>query len=374
MTGYDERGAYQFESLEEKYGGFLSPSFQIQVGSFRLDSAKIPISHLEVQITTENKAGMCVFTVEAMYDYETGVWSEGFLDKVDVGMSVKVEAGYAASRKRVFFGYVDRYRIDYSSEGAPRLQISAMDGMGLLMSSQEKLDFGKRATVDVVKELVGVCRREGIIDSSQVDQLPAFEGQFVKEEACSSYDFLCGLAEMCFVNFCIIDGQLIFRNLMKNSAPLLELHVGRNLMEFSKIVGFSRQTVGSVTVISTGTPDKEEVRGIATVPSRYGSGGQTGAEKWKALGGTNKDIVMNFLKSAQECKLIAQNVLDSMSLGFVQGSGRCIGVPELIPGRFIKLGGLDAETNGSYFVTEVRHTFTGEGFFTEFEVKGFRSK
>lgn len=375
MAGYDENGTYEIGSLERKYSGFISPSFKIQVGSFKLDSSKIPVSHLEIQITTENKAGTCSFTVEAMYDYESGVWSDGFLDKVDVGMIVKVDLGYATSQKRVFYGYVDRYRIDYSSEGAPRLQISAMDGMGLLMSNKEKLDFGKRSTTDVVKELVSTCQKAGLIESSKVDQLPSFEGQFVKEKACSSYDFLCNLAEMCFVNFCIIDGQLLYKNLMKNSSPLLELTMGRNLMEFSKNIGFSQQIVGSVTVISTGTPDKQEVRGEATAPSRYGgSGGETGAEKWKALGGMNKDIVMNFLKSADECKVIAQNVLDGMSLGFVQGSGRCLGIPELMPGRFVKLSGLDKETNGSYFITEVKHTFTESGFFSEFSVKGFRSK
>lgn len=375
MSGYDKSGSYKYKDLERKYSGFISPSFQIQVGSFKLDSAKIPISNLDIQLTTGNRAGVCNFTVEAMYNYETGVWSEGFLNKVDVGMLVKVEVGYAESRKRVFLGYVDKYQLEFSSEGAPRIHISAMDGMGLLMSNKEKLDFGKKTTKDVVNELVKVCKQEKVIDSSTVDQLPSFEGQFVKEKACSSYDFLCQLAEMCFMNFCIIDGELLFCNLLKNTSTLLELTMGRDLMNFSKSIGFSQQTVGSVTVISTGTSTKQEVRGKADKPSKFGSSsGETGAEKWKALGGTNRDIGMNFLKSADECKTIAQNILDCMSLGFVQGEGRCIGIPEIIPGRYIKLSGLDKETNGSYFITDVRHTFTGDGYFTEFSVKGFRSK
>ena len=374
MAGYDKSGSYNFKSLEKKYGNFLSPTFQIKVGGFKLDSAKIPVSHLQIQLSTENRAGMCSFTVEAMYNYETGVWSDGFLDKVDVGMKVVVEIGYADAQRQVFLGYVDKYRIDYSSQGAPQLHISAMDGLGVLMSNREKVDFGKRKTTDVVKQLVSACTKAGIINSSTVDNLPSFEGQFVKEKASSSYDFLCRIAEMCFVNFCIINGELMFSNLMKNTSTLLELTMGVSLIEFSKMVGFSQQTVGSVTVISNGTVDKQEVRGKADAPSRYGdSSGKTGAEKWKALDGANKDVVMNFLKSADECKTVAQNILDSMSLGFVQGEGRCIGIPEIIPGRYIKLAGLDRETNGSYFITEVTHTFSADGFFTEFEVKGFRS-
>lgn len=375
MSGYDESGSYKIKDLEQKYSAFISPTFKIKVGNFKLDSTKVPVSHLQIQQTTENRAGACQFTVESMYDYETGEWSDGFLDKVDVGQKVEVEIGYAESQRRVFLGYVDKYQISYTAQSAPQLNISALDGLGVLMSDKEKLDFGKQTTTDVVNTLLTYCKNAGLAESSSVDTLPTFEGQFVKEKACSSYEFLCRIAEMCFMNFCIIDGELVFRNLMKNTTTLVELTMGENLIEFTKSIGLSQRTVSSVTVISTGTADKKEVRGKADTPSRYGGGsGETGAEKWKAIKGVNKDVVMNFLKSVDECKLIAQNILDSMSLGFVQGSGRCLGLPELMPGRYIKLSGLDKETNGSYFVTSVTHTFSGEGFFSEFEVKGFRSK
>ena len=375
MAGYDKRGSYQFTSLERKYGNFLSPSFIIDIDGFIVNSVKVPVSHLEVQQTTGNRAGTCNFTVEAMYDYETGVWSEGLLNVVDVGLMVEVKIGYADAKRPVFVGYIDKYTIDYTSQGAPKLHVSCLDGMALLMSNSEKVDFGERKTTQVVEDLIKECKKTGVIKSTTVDTLPDFEGKFVKEAACSSYEFLCGLAEMCFVNFCVINGELLYSNLMKNSSTLIELTMGVNLIEFSKTIGFSQQTVGSVTVISTGTTTKQEVRGVATNPSRYGdSSGKTGAQKWKALGGTNKDIQMNFLQTADECKKVAQNVLDGMSVGFVQGSGRCIGIPNIIPGRYIKLAGLDKETNGSYFVTDVTHTFSEDGYFTQFEVKGFRCK
>lgn len=375
MRGYDKSSSYTFKGLEETYGDFLSPTFKISIGGFQLDSSKFPISHLQVQISVENQAGTCSFTLQALYDYETSTWADGFLDKVDVGKVVCVEAGYADSQKRIFLGYVDKYRIDYSSQGAPQIHIMAMDALGILMGNREKLDFGNRTTTDVVIQLVSDCPYVGIIDASTVEQLPCFEGQFVKEPANSSYDLLCHIAGMCFMNFCIINGELLFSNLMKNTTTLLELTLGVSLIEFSKSIAFSQQTVGSVTVISNGTADKKEIRSKADSPSKYGDkDGKTGAEKWSALGGTNKDFRMNFLKSVDECKIVAQSILDGMSLGFVQGNGRCIGIPELIPGRYIKLSGLDRETNGNYFVTSVTHTFSSDGYFTEFEVKGFRSK
>ena len=35
--------------------------------------------------------------------------------------------------------------------------------------------------------------------------------------------------------------------------------------------------------------------------------------------------------------------------------------------------GLDDDTEGSYFISKVRHRFTGSGYFTQFEVKGAKA-
>ena len=59
--------------------------------------------------------------------------------------------------------------------------------------------------------------------------------------------------------------------------------------------------------------------------------------------------------------------------GGMAGEGTCVGIPELIPGRFISVKGLDGDTEGSYFLSRVRHRFTGEGYYTQFEVKGARA-
>ena len=62
--------------------------------------------------------------------------------------------------------------------------------------------------------------------------------------------------------------------------------------------------------------------------------------------------------------------LDRLALNYVSGSGLCLGLPELIPGRFITIEGLDGDTVGDYFITKVRHQFGSGGYLTQFEVKG----
>ncbi len=54
--------------------------------------------------------------------------------------------------------------------------------------------------------------------------------------------------------------------------------------------------------------------------------------------------------------------------------GECIGIPELIPGRYIKIDGADEQTAGTYFITKVCHRFSRGSYVTVFEVKGAKTK
>ena len=48
-----------------------------------------------------------------------------------------------------------------------------------------------------------------------------------------------------------------------------------------------------------------------------------------------------YVRTVDECKKVAQAKLDRLALNYVSGSGLCLGLPELIPGRFITIEGLD---------------------------------
>ncbi|XME02547.1 phage late control D family protein [Lachnospiraceae bacterium C1.1] len=372
MGGFDKSGKYDVSSLVKKYESYAAPAAEIKVGSFKIDGMKIPIVYIKIQQSVRNRAGTAEFAINGLYDYEKREWSEGLLKKIDVGMKVTISLGYVKSKKEVFFGYVDSYTVSYRANRQPMIVVTALDGMGLLMSGGTRKDFGKKKTGEIVKELLGECQSAGLVNKVTIDKLPEFKTQLMKETNCSSYDFLSQIAEMSFVNFCVIDGELLFSNLMKNSSPLMELTLGKELLEYSRTVALNKNMVGSVTVISNGTPDKTEVRGKADKPGSFGESGKTGAEKLKGLSKTSRHIRMNFLQSEKECKDMAQNILNYMNMGFSGGECRCIGLPEIIPGRFIKLKGIDSKSDGSYFISEVTQILSEDGYNTEFELSGLR--
>ena len=51
-----------------------------------------------------------------------------------------------------------------------------------------------------------------------------------------------------------------------------------------------------------------------------------------------------------------------------------MGIPELIPGRYITLKGFDKTVSDKYFISKVTHEYNADGYYTTFEVKGARTK
>ena len=47
------------------------------------------------------------------------------------------------------------------------------------------------------------------------------------------------------------------------------------------------------------------------------------------------------------------------------------GLPEIIPGRFLKIDRVDNLVNRKYYITRVTHRFDGSGFLTEIETEGW---
>ena len=102
------------------------------------------------------------------------------------------------------------------------------------------------------------------------------------------------------------------------------------------------------------------------------------SKKWAAqLAPAFKNVVgreyNECVRTEEECTRLAQCRLNARAMSLVQGVGRCVGLPELIPGRYISIKGVDAQTEGSYYISSVNHRFSREGYYTEFYARGART-
>ena len=363
-----DTGTYTFKDLYKKYDSFTAPAYEITVGGKTFVNTKVPISSLEVEISCDGRAGGCSFRVDGQYDQENSRWLNNLTKTIKVGAEIEIKGGYV-KKKLLFFGYVDDYTISFSGDGSPYIAVSGLDGLGYLMSLREPLYAGKKKAAAIVKEILNKSVSAGFAKSVTIGTLNGFETPIVKEQI-DDWKFLNLIAQRYGLSLFCVAGELILDNVASKTSPIITLTLGQGLSSFQKRVSLAHQ-VGKVEIRGRDVNQKP-IEGTADSVKASGSG-KSAAQLVPGL----KDAVLReyseYARTQDECKLLAQNRLDGIAMGLVSGGGSCIGIPELIPGRYIKIDGGDDQSNGSYFLTKVRHIFDIDGYKTEFEIKGAKA-
>ena len=363
-----DNGSYTYDSLSKKYDSFTAPAFEITVGGKTFESAKVQIPTLEVELTADGNAGGCSFTLEGQYDNESNAWLNGLAKTIKAGATVEVKGGYV-KQKELFYGYVDDYSFEFEQSAAPRITVSGLDGLGYLMSLREPLYAGQKQAAQIVKEIMNKSVSAGFAKKVTIGSLSGFETPIVKEQI-DDWKFLNLMAQRYGMSLFAVAGELVFDDVGSKTSPILTLKMGQGLHSFQKRVSLAHQ-VGKVEVWGRDVNQKA-VKGEASKVTAEGDG-KSAAELVPGL----KDAVLReyseYARTQEECKLLAERRLNGIAMGLVSGGGSCIGIPELIPGRYIKIDGADDISNGSYFMTKVRHLFQDNQYLTFFEFKGAKA-
>lgn len=364
-----DKGRYTMQALKSKYDQFRSPAFTIKIGGKTMESARFAMLHLDVELCADGSAGGCRFTVGSEYDREKSQWLHNLAKTIEVGAKLEIQGGYV-KQEDIFFGYVDEYYVEYSGSAPPRISVSGIDGLGFLMSGQEPVYGGKKKPQQVVKEIMGKAVSAGYAKSAAVGSLPASDVPPIKEQL-NDFKYLRMLAERYCMSLLCVKGELIFDNVVGNTSPILTLSALNDLIQFTKRVSLYGQ-VGAVTVWGRDVNQKF-IQGEASRVS-VGGTGKSAVQIASKFAKAARREYCEYVRTGEECKKLAQARLDSLALDFVSGEGCCLGITELIPGRYIAIKDVDGDTEGSYFISKVRHCFDSKGgYLTIFEVKGAKS-
>ena len=369
-VGLDTSSSYSYKTLESRYKAFLAPDFVIHVGSMKLDSKAVPISDLEVKMDLQS-AGYARFTVQSLYDYKESTWVSKLITGIDIGQLVSVEVGYAGDLTQIFLGFVDSYTVDFRASSTPSVSITAMDGMVILNHDKHEISFGNMKEDAAIRQLIKDCKLDDVVKKVTFDPIVGEGKNEEKGVRISIGKFIAQKAAECFYSFCIINGELIFKNLMDNKKSLMTLTMGMDLRSFSRTVNLKSRMVDSVRVVSTGdTATKEMIEGKSSPIE--GSGKAPG--DMKLLKGSTLTVNVGELRTVEECQKYAKTILRTLTFGYLEADAECIGYPQMTPGRYITLQGLDKRSNGDYFVTSVVHSFSQDGYSNRIHMKGFKDR
>ena len=347
----------QYSMLENKYGNFRVPALKIiSGGSDILAKNELSVTDLTVTLSLED-AGMAVFKVAADYDIEKRSFDKKVKNLFKLGTIMEIELGYLSATTPIFKGYVSGLGVEFG--GNPLLVVMLMDARKLMMTNGvRKQLYTDKNYSDIFKKVMGryakLCSIEADPTSdnltSPVSQSTS-DYNFVKNELLKR-----GKSER---EFFILYDKAYFRKPCKNKVPIMTVTLGRELISFNtmteyldseiEVIGYDPKTLKSLS-------SKVKVKSDKCVP---------------VLSPTPQQFFIDpDADSAEKAKIRAAAIADTMKMKSVFAEGELLGLPEIVPGRFIKVQDTDDLSNNSYYINEVTHHLSDSEFKTSFEASG----
>ncbi len=348
-----------YSILENRYGNFMVPAFKIKASGIDLVAA-LGLTVTDLRITLSlNSPGMAVIKIADEYDPESHSFTSLVKSRFKLGTVLTIEIGYLSDTTEVFKGFVAGLGVEFGE--IPLIIVKVMDARQLMMSvGVQRVMYDEKNYSDVFKKIMGkyskLCK---VSCDSTSDNL-----ENPISQSCSDYDFVTkellksGRSER---EFFIFDDKVYFRKPHKNKIPIMTVKYGRELLWFSMmadyintkvyVVGYDPENQKAVSSNSSAKTSESISSVITPAPSQYFIDADADSAS----------------KAKQRADAIAGAMVDEKCVSV----GELIGIPEIIPGRYLKVDSTDPFSDKKYYLTEVVHNISGAQFITRFESKGW---
>lgn len=353
---------YEYDSLQKKYKDFAVPAARLTIGGTDLLQLKeASLISLEA-VFSMNSAGSVRVVLGGCYDYKNGAFHSRLKNLAILGKEVRLSLGYGSSLQMVFQGFLASVGMVLDAEEGISLELTALDVRRLMMTDnfhvlEHTIKNYSDAVRDIMKRYQKLCTVK--IDSTDEN----FEDGLICQNS-SDYDFIMkDLIQSGRVDreFFVVADKAYFRKPRSVASVLLTLSVGQGLIRFSRNAEYENQKI-QITGFDPAAGAAVEGTAVSRATDR----------QVDALEGAGERIVIDpacqsVSEAAKTAKALARLALSRRQ----RAEAVCVGLPEIIPGRFIRLKRVDDLMNQKYYVTQVSHTYDRDGFYTSFSMEGW---
>lgn len=345
-------------SLASKYKDFLVPALKVKVaGSDVVGSSAYAVESAEVTLSMETASAASI-KLTNVYDVEDRKFVSDVSSDFVLGEIIEVEMGYGSSLTSLFYGYVEE--INYELSESPSVHVMAVDVRRSMMDSKKsniahKVTSYSDAFNEVVKKYKAAYKSTSVDATDQMDVECIIQNgndyKFIKEELCKKGNR----------NFFVHAGKVYYKDTSEAPFSTVELEWENDIIFFQRRASF-QDTV--IRILGQNVNTKEAVEAEVSVKAD---------DTQKSLM-QSEDTEMNAdIEDSANAQKIADYKAEKAKKKARQASGTCIGIPEILPGGFVKIKNGDRKLiDGTYSVVEARHTFGSDGYKTSFEAGGWK--
>lgn len=372
--------AFDYQTLKKKYDDFSHPIVHVQVNGkdFSKNKAGLQISDVEVEMTSGFEAAIATFWIYNCYNRVTCEFTFDDLKKyIYMGSCVVISMGYGTHVREIFRGFISRVNFVFREGEIPGVEITSMDVKGIMMAGNYAKQLKATSFSDAVKEILSKTayvklQSNEVITNLDITDTPdknAAQDTGGEEKASektiemvceSDYEFVVKAAKKFNYEFFSIGGTVYFRKAKNNKELLFEAAPGNGLRGYE--IGYD----------FTGIVEQVEVRGMDVGKSKMISATKKMSNKL-SQGSKAKPLIKNSQKvyidptitSKEEADYRAGYLAEDISYRLGTLEAEFIGLPELTPGRFLKMKGLGTAASNTFYLVTVRHIMDDRGYITK---------
>ena len=295
-------------------------------------------------------------------------WSDA--DELAPGRKLRIQLGYEHDLTDVFVGEITAVEISVEPRGGKRLVVRGYDRAHRMHRGRHTETFLQMSDSDIASQVARSSGLEANVSATAVVH------PYVIQDNLTDWEFLSARARLNGFELQVQGEQLVFKKPPSTPAADVELTWGQNLLSFSAEMSAAEQ-VGEVEVRGWDPLAKQEILGTAkraettTLTEQRTTGGEVAKSAFKDL--ARAVVVGEPVGSGSHAAAVAQAVLNELEQSFVSARGTTVGDTALRLGSKISVAGVGDRFNGSYFVSEVTHSYEQGGFHSAFTVSGRRS-
>lgn len=284
----------------------------------------------------------------------------------DFGKRLAIRVGEGEAEAQVFDGRITAIEGRFPRDRPPEVQILAEDRFQDLRMTRRTRTFEDVTDQDVFEQIAG---DHGLTSDLDIDG-PSY--RILAQVNQSDLAFLRERAQSIDAEVWIEEATLRVQARSRRKAHDLTLTYGQRLREFSVTADLAEQRTRCVAS-GWDVGAKETIAETAEEPAIRGEldGGESGSTiLGRAFGERVEQLVHRVPLSTQEAQSIARSTYRSLARRFVKGRGVAEGDGRMRVGSHVALCKVGDLFNGTYYVSEVRHTFDDiRGFRTHFSVE-----
>jgi hypothetical protein len=364
-------GGNSFDALKKKYKDFYYPQALIELGGkeFKDKSGEMAVNDISVELTSGYEASVASFRIYGAYSQTSGKFEYEELKKqVLLGNALTIKLGYLGALETVFTGFVAGVNFAYTEGDLPYVEVTGMDVKGVMMSGNYAEQLVATSYGEAVREILRKTAYDRLQSGSAITGVAVSDtpdkesggnrgasAYTVEMASESDYEFVVKAAKRFNYEFFTDRGKVCFRKAKSGADELPELSAANGVINFD--IGYS--ITGLAETVEARSVDAGTGK-ILSSTKKLTNNLSVGNYAKKLIAKSRHVYIDPTIVSKQHADARADSLLETMSYRLGSLSCDCIGLPELQPGRFLRITELGAPAENRFYITNVTHSMSAD--------------